>query len=125
MIQSNDRNMHLLDCLKLSTPMTSLVLLVSLATFSFHVLASNQGVHWSYSGDTGADHWGSLSPDFSTCGTGQVQSPIDISSSTSSDIEPIKFGYATEPLNIINNGHTVQVNIAAGNAIFNTKRLEN
>ena len=33
---------------------------------------------WSYSGDTGPDQWGDLSPSWAICGTGQYQSPIDI-----------------------------------------------
>jgi carbonic anhydrase len=37
--------------------------------------------HWSYSGETGPEHWGSENPSFATCGTGKHQSPINIEKS--------------------------------------------
>ena len=33
---------------------------------------------WSYSGSTGPENWGSLSPDYAACSDGRMQSPIDI-----------------------------------------------
>src|SRR5688500_11212268 len=33
---------------------------------------------WSYDGATGPQSWGTLSPDFALCSTGQTQSPIDL-----------------------------------------------
>ncbi|XP_043687788.1 alpha carbonic anhydrase 1, chloroplastic-like [Telopea speciosissima] len=35
-------------------------------------------VQFSYSGATGPGNWGSLSPDFSACSTGKLQSPVNI-----------------------------------------------
>ena len=66
--------------------------------------------HWSYEGATGPDHWGDLSPDYAKCKTGSEQSPINITSSVTSDLPAIEFHYAESALKIINNGHTVQVN---------------
>ena len=34
--------------------------------------------HWSYSGDTGPAQWAALESDYSACGIGKLQSPIDI-----------------------------------------------
>lgn len=49
------------------------------------IAADSQGVikagDWTYgSGPTGAENWGSIKPEYQTCGAGQVQSPIDVSS---------------------------------------------
>jgi hypothetical protein len=33
---------------------------------------------WAYTGPTGPAAWGSISPEFATCGSGKAQSPIDI-----------------------------------------------
>src|SRR4051794_14492956 len=74
----------------------------------------SHSVHWSYDGENGPSHWGDLSPDFSTCKSGHVQSPIDITSSFASDVSPITFGYSPSKLKIIDNGHTVQVNYEPG-----------
>ncbi|WP_291843894.1 carbonic anhydrase family protein [Maricaulis sp.] len=38
---------------------------------------------WSYHGDTGPDHWGSLSEEFGVCSAGTQQSPIDLTGAIS------------------------------------------
>jgi len=42
--------------------------------------------HWGYDGDTGPEHWGSLSEDYAACSTGTQQSPVDITSSVKADL---------------------------------------
>src|SRR5665811_1085726 len=38
---------------------------------------AKDGSHsWSYSGSTGPEHWGDLSPEFAVCKTGKRQSPL-------------------------------------------------
>lgn len=44
------------------------------------------GELWSYQGDTGADKWGSLSPDWVMCDGGRYQSPIDLTGGISADL---------------------------------------
>ena len=73
--------------------------------------------HWDYAGDVGPDAWGRLRPEFSKCTTGQRQSPIDIRGGIAVDLEPIKFDYRPSAFSVIDNGHTVQVNVEPGNAI--------
>jgi carbonic anhydrase len=74
----------------------------------------SHSIHWSYDGENGPSHWGDLSPDFSTCKSGRMQSPIDITSSLASDVSPITFAYSPSKLKIIDNGHTLQVNYDSG-----------
>lgn len=73
--------------------------------------------HWTYEGEEGAEHWGELDPTFAVCGTGTHQSPIDISVSNEKDLTNIVFHYTSSQVNILNNGHTVQVNYDAGSYI--------
>jgi carbonic anhydrase len=74
--------------------------------------------HWSYSGPDGPSHWGDLEPDFATCKTGEHQAPIDIKDAKSdSTLPPIQFDYKPSPLKIINNGHTIQINLKSGGSI--------
>ena len=73
--------------------------------------------HWSYGGDGGPAAWAQLKPEFATCGLGSRQSPIDIRGGIKVELEPIKFDYKPAGFNVIDNGHTVQVNIGGGNAI--------
>ncbi|MFZ5550063.1 MAG: carbonic anhydrase family protein [Pseudomonadota bacterium] len=73
--------------------------------------------HWDYHGEGGPETWGQLKPEFSQCSTGQRQSPIDIRGGIAVQLEPIQFDYRVSGFSVIDNGHTVQVNVPAGHAI--------
>lgn len=75
------------------------------------------GGHWDYSGENGPQAWGSMQADFATCSTGRRQSPIDIRDGIRVDLEPIKFDYKPTAFRVIDNGHTIQVNLEPGNSI--------
>ena len=90
-------------------------------------IAANAGhsllpTHWDYAGDDGPDAWGKLRPEFNKCATGARQSPIDIRGGIAVDLEPIKFDYRPSTFSVIDNGHTVQVNVEPGNSITITGR---
>jgi len=75
------------------------------------------GHEWGYVGSGGPDTWGALKPEFSLCSTGKRQSPIDIRGGIAVDLQPIQFDYRPTGFAVIDNGHTVQVNVGAGNSI--------
>lgn len=80
---------------------------------------------WAYEGASGPQAWGALQPEFSLCANGQRQSPIDIQGGLAVDLEPVHFDYRASRFAVVDNGHTVQVNVAAGNAIeLGGKRFE-
>ena len=79
--------------------------------------AIGQRAEWTYKGPEGPSYWGKLDPAFATCAVGHAQSPIDIKDAKKSDLPPLKFDYKAVPLNIIDNGHTVQVNYAPGSTL--------
>jgi len=90
-------------------------------------IAANAGhsllpTHWDYAGSEGPDAWGRMRPEFSKCATGTRQSPIDIRGGIAVDLEPIKFDYHASAFSVIDNGHTVQVNVEPGNTITITGR---
>jgi carbonic anhydrase len=70
--------------------------------------------HWGYEGEMGPEHWGK---EFPTCGKGKSQAPLNIKG----PFEKVRFNvvpdYKLGPLKIINNGHTIQVNVAPGSKI--------
>lgn len=105
--------------------MISLVALwLSLATLNF---AQSQEVHWGYEGEAGPEHWGELSDMFALCAMGKEQSPIDLTTAHPSmmDIADAELSYAPSALNILHNGHTVQVNYDAGSYLtLNGTRYE-
>jgi len=92
--------------------------LATLILFAPLSLARDEKAHWTYSGAHGPEHWGDLDPGFATCKTGLRQSPIDITGAKTSDLPAMKFQYQATPLNIINNGHTIQVNYAPGSMMM-------
>jgi len=78
--------------------------------------------HWSYEGDTGPAKWGKINPAWAKCDSGNRQSPIDIRDGIRVDLEPIAFAYGPSGFHIVNNGHTVQVNVVPGNRFMLTGR---
>lgn len=76
---------------------------------------------WSYSGDNGPEHWGTLQPGSEACGVGLSQTPIDLVTADQVAVEYPPFelvGYDnTESFDgprifeMINNGHTAQLNM--------------
>jgi carbonic anhydrase len=71
---------------------------------------------WTYAGDKGPERWARLTPEFSAC-QGKNQSPIDLTRFIEADLEPITFAYRAGGNVIVNTGHTVQVDYAAGSSI--------
>ena len=69
--------------------------------------------HWGYSGQTGPRHWGDLSSRFIQCRIGRNQSPVNLRDKLgvgTIGLPSLEVRYKPVRLNIINNGHTIQVN---------------
>ncbi len=76
------------------------------------------GAHWEYDGHNGPARWGEMNKEYEVCGLGKHQSPIDIRKTEMKvDLPELAFDYAASPLKIVNNGHTVQVNLDAGGGV--------
>ncbi len=64
---------------------------------------------WSYEGEDGPLHWGSLSEAYASCGTGTQQSPIDIVDAVEADIADVELLWNATTWSVTNNGHTLQI----------------
>ncbi|ADI30477.1 surface-adhesin E family protein [Methylotenera versatilis] len=73
--------------------------------------------HWAYEGKEGPENWAKLSPEFATCDAGRNQSPINIDDSIHAAIKPLKAIQKFPAKDILNNGHTVQINFKEGNML--------
>ncbi len=114
-------NKRLLTTAILGTIAFSSLNAISLNTVS-NVQAEETQVHWSYEGSENPSHWAKLSSEFATCETGHSQSPIDIHSFQAKTLSQtidadIEFDYRSAPLEVINNGHTIQVNYSEGSSV--------
>lgn len=90
----------------------SVVLGALCASTSF--AAPAEAVHWTYAGTHGSAHWAEMNPAYEACGTGRAQSPIDIRDAKVEALPPLQFAYGHVSPAIVNNGHTVQVNVPEG-----------
>lgn len=96
----------------------SVAIALGMFAMSGAVIAKDDHGHsWGYEGKVSAEHWGDLKPEYATCKLGKNQSPIDIKNATPADLDGIKFDYKKSPLKMIDNGHTIQANYAAGSSI--------
>jgi len=98
--------------MKLRLVVTSLLM-----TLTFAAHAADHAPHWGYSGEHGPAKWGDMEGDFSACKLGKEQSPIDIRNAKKSALPALDFNYADSGAEIVNNGHTVQVNLVDGGVL--------
>ena len=72
------------------------------------------GPHWDYEGALGPDNWGK---EFPTCAKGKSQAPLNITGPFAKALYKLAPDYKPGPLNIVNNGHTIQVNVPEGSKL--------
>lgn len=81
------------------------------------ILADDHAPHWSYGGAANPSEWGNLSEDFAQCEIGRDQSPINIENTLEDDSSTLVFNYVPVPLNIMNNGHTIEIPYEEGTPV--------
>ena len=82
---------------------------------------------WSYSGPAGPPKWGKLGKEYALCGTGTMQSPVDIVDADvrKGDLPALLFNYKPSPLRVLDNGHTIVVPYAPDSWVtVNGKRYQ-
>ena len=99
--------------------------LIIVVAFMISIALAEQGAHWGYAGPEGPEHWGQLDPKYSICSEGKNQSPVNLTGMVESELPPLTVNYKSGGSEILNNGHTVQVNYKPGsNIIVNGKEFE-
>lgn len=73
--------------------------------------------HWEYEGAAGAEKWGQLAPEYAACGAGREQSPVNLDQPVSALLTAPSPHWVAMPLEVVNNGHTIQVNCAKGSSL--------
>jgi carbonic anhydrase len=97
--------------------------LKALAGLALCPLCTQEGIaaegahHWSYEGDGGPAKWGDLDAASKVCSIGSQQSPIDIEATIKSRLPALGINWAKSADTIVNNGHTIQLNFAAGSTM--------
>ena len=91
-----------------------------IALLGSSLLASEHANHWGYTGHNNPGHWGEFDEKNVMCKLGSNQSPINITKDviiSDNDMQKIKFDYTTGSTDVVDNGHTIQVNIKDGSNI--------
>jgi carbonic anhydrase len=78
---------------------------------------SSGAVHWGYTGHSGPEHWGQLSPEFAVCASGRNQSPINLTGMIDGNLPKLAIAYKTGGDEVVNNGHTIKINYQPGSMI--------
>lgn len=82
------------------------------------VRAEEGAPHWTYAGEEGPEFWGELSPEWAACDAGKEQSPVNLLDAAAGDEPEMTIAQAsTAGGTLVNNGHTLQVNLPAGNTL--------
>jgi len=104
--------------MKLSKVFAAVVAASSIALLTLPAHAEGQHKHWNYThGEEGPSHWAELDPAFETCAKGGNQSPVDIRNAVKADLPALQFHYSEAVPVLVNNGHTIQINLPAGQSL--------
>lgn len=89
--------------------MNTLMIAMLMSTlFAGELAGAAEEAHWGYEGPSAPENWGSLSFEFAACASGKNQSPIDLTAAVDAALPGLEFHYEDAPLDVVNNGHTVQ-----------------
>ena len=94
------------------------LIIAALMLTSLSCVAEEHTSHWGYKGQEKPENWGKLSPEYSTCENGKNQSPINIDHVLKTQHENLTFSFETGKQEIVNNGHTIQVNVTGNNQLI-------
>ncbi|WP_241606037.1 carbonic anhydrase [Rosenbergiella epipactidis] len=75
------------------------------------VTPSAYAIPWSYEGNNSPENWGALGSQYQLCKEGAYQSPIDIHGTIEAKLPPLPLHFRAHATTIINNGHTLQLNV--------------
>ena len=78
-----------------------------------------EDVHWEYDGEEDPSHWGDLCLGYMDCG-GDVQTPIDVVTAdvvADNALSALSTNYLDTETDLINNGHTIQLNYESGSVL--------
>lgn len=74
---------------------------------------SPEEISWSYEGETGPANWAELEAAYATCGTGQRQSPVDLTAPADTappgaEAASVTYDYLPAAYEVVDTGHTIQ-----------------
>lgn len=98
--------------------MKNSILKASMLALGCALSSLGMAAHWEYDGDEGPSHWADLDANYAAC-NGKNQSPINVTAAqrVKANLSALHPQYQAGGTEVINNGHTVQVNYQAGSDV--------
>ncbi len=84
----------------------------------FEKYKSKRNAKWKYNGRRGPKNWGEISDEYTICGIGRNQSPIDIRKTLDAKLTEIKSVRKFPATTIENTGNTIEVTFEKGNMLI-------
>jgi carbonic anhydrase len=72
---------------------------------------------FAYEGADGPSNWSRLDPEWSPCGEGLEQSPIDLSGAEEGSVASLNFAYSASSAIVANTGHAIEVALADAGSV--------
>lgn len=97
----------------------SIMATVSIAAvlFLFSPKAARAAGKWSYEGEDGPERWAEKDPAYRLCKEGKRQAPIDVQEVLDVRLPPLVLEYPVGASEIVNDGHTIQINFPEGGTL--------
>lgn len=95
-----------------SSQYASVTMVVALLAFA----GPAAGQTFTYFGASGPQYWGLLNPAWATCGSGELQSPVDLGPQRAWPKLDVRYTESTGE--IFNNGHTIEVEVSGANTLM-------
>jgi carbonic anhydrase len=81
------------------------------------VARADDAPHWAYEGEHGPAKWAEMDGKFKACAIGSEQSPIDLTNAIPAITDHVRISWKPEAFEIVNNGHTIQLNARPGSGL--------
>ncbi|KAG8047512.1 hypothetical protein GUJ93_ZPchr0008g13281 [Zizania palustris] len=102
---------------------TALLFLVAPAAGALGETKKNEEFSYDHGAENGPEHWGAINPNWTKCGTGKMQSPIDLPHErvkVIGSLSYLNYSYRAAEASIVNRGHDVMLKFegAAGSVVI-------
>ena len=102
-----------------------MIAVIASAILSSTAVFANGTSEWGYTGQISPQHWSELDAKNVLCGISKNQSPIDLTNFVEAKLGGLQFDYKTFGNQIVNNGHSVQIDYQPGSTLtINNRNYE-
>lgn len=103
----------------------SRALMLGLCILLPNLAAGSGRIEWQYEGHLGPENWGFIKPDYALCGTGQQQSPVDLTGAVETTLPALELHWRAADWELYNSGVALELEAKdAGYAMIDGDRFD-